>query len=133
RGGRVILQTFMPEHYAIQFAAGHDVNGFFKRELEYRKRLGYPPFARLARLEYRHADNIKAEAESRKLADKLKVKIEAEGRRQTELIGPVPAFFSKVDGLQRWQIIVRSPDPASLLRNMQLSDWRIEIDPISLL
>lgn len=133
RGGRVILQTFMPEHYAIQFAAGHDVNGFFKRELEYRKRLGYPPFARLARLEYRHADNIKAEAESRKLADKLKVKIEAEGRRQTELIGPVPSFFSKVDGLHRWQIIVRSPDPASLLRDMQLSDWRVEIDPISLL
>lgn len=133
RGGRVILQTFMPEHYAIQFAAGHDVNGFFKRELEYRKRLGYPPFARLARLEYRHADNIKAEAESQKLADKLKVKIEAEGRRQTELIGPVPSFFSKVDGLHRWQIIVRSPDPASLLRDMQLSDWRVEIDPISLL
>ena len=133
RGGRVILQTFMPEHYAIQFAAGHDVNGFFKRELEYRKQLGYPPFARLARLEYRHADNVKAEAESQKLADRLKVRIEAEGRRQTELIGPVPSFFSKVDGLHRWQIIVRSPDPASLLRDMQLRDWRIEIDPISLL
>lgn len=133
RGGRVILQTFMPEHYAIQFAAGHDVNGFFKRELEYRKQLGYPPFARLARLEYRHADNVKAEAESQKLANRLKVRIEAEGRRQTELIGPVPSFFSKVDGLHRWQIIVRSPDPASLLRDMQLRDWRIEIDPISLL
>ncbi|MHB8777394.1 MAG: replication restart helicase PriA [Anaerolineales bacterium] len=133
RGGRVILQTFMPEHYAIQYAAGHDVNGFFKRELEYRKQLGYPPFARLARLEYRHADNVKAEAESQKLTDRLKVKIEAEGRRQTELIGPVPSFFSKVDSLYRWQIIVRAPDPASLLRDIKLNDWRIEIDPISLL
>lgn len=133
RGGRVILQTFMPEHYAIQFAAEHDVNGFYERELEYRRQLGYPPYARLARLEYRHADNVKAEEEARRTADRLKIKIEAEKRRQTELIGPVPSFFSKMDGIHRWQIVVRGPDPVSLLRDIKLTDWRIEIDPISLL
>lgn len=133
RGGKVILQTFMPEHYAIQFAAGHDVNGFYERELEYRKQLGYPPFTRLARLEYRHADPVKAEEEAQKMAGRLKSKIEAQARHQTELIGPVPSFFSKMDGVYRWQIIVRAPDPASLLRDMKLNDWRIEIDPISLL
>lgn len=132
-GGKVILQTFMPEHYAIQFAAGHDVNGFYERELEYRRQLGYPPFAKLARLEYRHADSLKAEEESQKTASRLKIKIQAEGRHQTELIGPVPSFFSKVDGLYRWQIVVRGPDPVSLLRDIKLNDWRIEIDPISLL
>ncbi len=132
-GGKVILQTFMPEHYAIQFAAEHDVNGFYERELEYRKLLGYPPYARLARLEYRHANPAKAEEESQKTASRLKVKIEAETRHQTELIGPVPSFFSKVDGLYRWQIVVRGPDPVSLLRDIKLNDWRIEIDPISLL
>jgi primosomal protein N' (replication factor Y) len=132
-GGRVVLQTFMPEHYAIQFAAKHDVNGFYERELEYRKQLGYPPFARLARLEYRHVDPVKAEEESQKTASRLKVRIEAEGRRQTELIGPVPSFFSGVDGLHRWQIIVRGTDPASLLRGLNLNDWRVEIDPVSLL
>ena len=132
-GGKVILQTFMPEHYAIQFAAEHDVNGFYQRELEYRRQLGYPPYARLARLEYRHADPLKAEEESQKTASRLKVKIEAEGRHQTELIGPVPSFFSKVDGVYRWQIVVRGPDPVSLLRDIKLNDWRIEIDPISLL
>lgn len=133
RGGRVILQTFMPEHYAIQFASKHDVNGFYERELEYRRQLGYPPFARLARLEYRQADPAKAEEEARKMAGRLKIKIEAEARHQTELIGPVPSFFAKMDGVYRWQIIVRAPDPASLLRDLKLSDWRIEIDPISLL
>ncbi len=132
-GGKVIMQTFMPEHYAIQFAAQHDVDGFYLRELEYRKQLGYPPYTRLARLEYRHADPVKAEEESKKTADRLKVRIEAERRHQTELIGPVPSFFSKVDDLYRWQIVVRSPDPVSLLRNVKLTDWRIEIDPISLL
>ncbi len=133
RGGKVILQTFMPEHYAIQFAAEHDVNGFYERELEYRRQLGYPPYARLARLEYRHAENVKAEEEARRTADRLKIKIEAEKRRQTELIGPVPSFFSKMDGIHRWQIVVRGPDPVSLLRDIKLTDWRIEIDPISLL
>ena len=133
RGGKVIMQTFMPEHYAIQFAAQHDVNGFYERELEYRRRLGYPPYAKLARLEYRHADPARAEEESQKTADRLRIKIEAEGLRQTELIGPVPSFFSKVDGIYRWQIILRGADPAGLVRDMKLKDWRIEIDPISLL
>jgi primosomal protein N' (replication factor Y) len=132
-GGKVILQTFMPEHYAVQFASQHDVNGFYLRELEYRKQLGYPPYTRLARLEYRHANPVTAQEESQKTAGRLKVKIEAERRHQTELIGPVPSFFSKMDGIHRWQIIVRSPDPVSLLRDMKLTDWRIEIDPISLL
>ncbi len=132
-GGKVILQTFMPEHYAIQFASNHDVNGFYERELEYRKQLGYPPYARLARLEYHHADPVKAEEESQKTASRLKVKMAAEGRHQTELIGPVPSFFSKMDGVYRWQIVVRGPDPVSLLRDIKLNDWRIEIDPISLL
>jgi primosomal protein N' (replication factor Y) len=132
-GGKVVLQTFMPEHYAIQFAAKHDVNGFYERELEYRKQLGYPPYAKLARLEHRHADPLKAEEEARKTATRLKVKMDAEARHQTELIGPVPSFFSKVDGIHRWQIIVRGPDPVSLLRDIKLNDWRVEVDPISLL
>ncbi|MBL8097634.1 MAG: primosomal protein N' [Anaerolineales bacterium] len=133
RGGKVILQSFTPENYAIQFASRHDVNGFYERELDYRKQLGYPPFTRLARLEYRNADNVKAEEEAAKLATKLNVKIEAQALRQTELIGPVPCFFAKENGEYRWQVVLRSPDPISLLRDMRLNDWRIEIDPISLL
>ncbi len=133
RGGKVVMQTFMPEHYAIQAASRHDVSGFYEQELNYRKQLGYPPYARLARLEYRHADPAKAEEESQKAAGRLKIKIEAERRHQTELIGPVPSFFAKENGVYRWQIVVRGPDPASFLRDVKLSDWRIEIDPISLL
>ncbi len=133
RGGKVIMQTFMPEHYALQFAAKHDVDGFYQRELEYRKQLGYPPFIRLARLEYRHADAEKAEAEAKRVAEKLRAKIESERRVQTELIGPVPAFHSRMDGIYRWQIIIRAPDPVDLLRAVKPVDWRIEIDPVSLL
>ncbi|MBL8063728.1 MAG: primosomal protein N' [Anaerolineales bacterium] len=133
RGGKVIMQTFTPEHYALQFAAGHNVDGFYERELEYRKLLGYPPFARLARLEYRNADPAKAEEEARKLANKLKARLEAGGFRQTELIGPVPCFFAKENGEYRWQVVLRGPDPAAVLKDMRFNDWRLEIDPINIL
>lgn len=133
RGGKVIMQTFVPEHYALQFAARHDVDGFFERELEYRRQLGYPPFARLVRLEYRNVDPVKAEEEARKMADKFKVRLEAGGFRQTELIGPVPCFFAKENREYRWQIVLRGPDPAAVLRDLRLNDWRVEVDPINIL
>jgi primosomal protein N' (replication factor Y) len=133
RGGKVILQSFMPENYAIQYASQHDVSGFYENELNDRRQLGYPPFTRLARLEYRHPDNARAEEESQKMAGRLKVKIEADALHQTELIGPVPSFFAKENGEYRWQIILRSPDPALFLKDFKLNDWRIEIDPIGLL
>ena len=132
-GGKVILQTFMPGHYAIQFAAQHDVDGFYLRELDYRRQLGYPPYSKLARLEFRHADAAKAREESEKTAGRLKVRLEAEGRRQTELIGPAPCFFEKENGEFRWQIVLRGPDPVSFLRDSKLIGWHIEIDPINLL
>jgi primosomal protein N' (replication factor Y) len=133
RGGRVILQSFMPEHYAIQFAAQHDVNGFYEYELNYRRQLGYPPFTRLARLEFRHTENAVAEEEAQKVGSRLKAKIEADGLLQTDLIGPVPSFFAKENGEYRWQVVVRAPDPAAFLRDFKIKGWRVEIDPISLL
>ena len=132
-GGRVVLQTFQPEHYVIQAAAGHDYSAFYVRELEYRKELGYPPFNRLVRMEYRHAQAAKAETEAHSLAQKINQLLSADDRRQTTLIGPAPCFFSRLAGLYRWQIILRGPDPVSLLRGKNFKDWRVEVDPISLL
>lgn len=133
RGGRVIMQTFNPDHYSLQFAAGHDVNGFYARELEYRRALGYPPFTKLVRLEYRNVNNDKAKDEALKMADKLKVKLEAGGFRQTEMIGPVPCFFARENGEYRWQIVLRGPDPTGVLRGARFDAWRLEVDPIDLL
>jgi primosomal protein N' (replication factor Y) len=132
-GGRVVLQTFQPEHYVIRAAAGHDYAAFYARELDERRKLGYPPFGRLVRLEYRHFDPAKGEAEARKMADRLSADIKEGQRIETDLIGPVPCFFTKLNGLYRWQIILRGPDPASLLRGKALADWRVEVDPVSLL
>lgn len=133
RGGKVVLQTFSPAHFAIRAAALHDVNGFYREELAQRKRLGYPPYSQLARLEYRHYDQTKAEKEARALALKLQGQLEAEGRNLTTLAGPVPCFFSKLDGKFRWQIVLRGADLGTLLGGRLSPDWRVETEPVSLL
>ena len=132
RGGQVILQTFAPEHYVIQSAAKHDVDGFQKLEAEYRRQLGYPPFGRVTRLEYRHRDAAKAESESQRVLQILQEKLKTENRKLTT-VSAVPCFFAKVDGVYRWQVILRGPEPTSLLRGLRLDDWRVEVEPISLL
>ena len=137
RGGKVVLQTFDPANQVIQSAAGHDVDGFYQYELEQRRRLGYPPFSRLVRLEFRHQDASSARAEAQKLAGKLAELLVSGNWKQTTMIGPVPSFFAKLGGYYRWQIILRGPQPALILREesigRRLVDWRVEVDPISLL
>ena len=59
--------------------------------------------------------------------------IKAEERRATEMIGPAPAFYSRLDGRYRWQILLRGPDPASMLAGKKLGEWQVEVDPQSLL
>lgn len=133
-GGQVILQTFQPDNYVIKNASQHDYNGFFEQELKYRQHLGYPPFTKLVRLEFRHQEFKQAETASRKLAAEIQNWIREEDRRATTIIGPVPCFFTRLNNLYRWQVILRGPDPVSLLHGRQLGDdWRIEVNPPSLL
>jgi primosomal protein N' (replication factor Y) len=137
RGGKVILQTFDPASQVIQSTARHDVNGFYEYELEQRRRLGYPPFSRLARLEYRNQDPSLAEKEARKLFARFQELLITDDWKQTTVIGPVPCFYAKIGGVYRWQIILRGADPVPLLHGRLvknwLKDWRVEVDPISLL
>ncbi len=133
RGGRVILQTFQPDHYAIHAAAHHDTHGFYRLELAERERLGYPPFSRLVRCEYRHFDPAKAEKEARSFAAKIKDLIANREGVQSAIVGPVPCFYAKLNGQYRWQIVLRGNEPESLLKDHIPAGWRIEVDPASLL
>lgn len=133
-GGRAIFQTFQPDHYAIQAASHHDYDAFYAREMEYRRRLGYPPYQRLVRLEVRDASSERAQMTAEKLAGEVRGWLRAAEKTATELIGPVPCYFSRVGGVYRWQIILRGPDPVPALRGKDLPEHvRVEIDPPSLL
>jgi primosomal protein N' (replication factor Y) len=132
-GGQVILQTFQPENYVIQAAARHDYEGFYHREIAAREQMHYPPFANLARLEFRHYNPERAEEAAREMAARLQSWIDEEDRRLTRLIGPAPCFFARIAGQYRWHIIVVGPDPAALLRGRELGEWKIEVNPPNLL
>jgi primosomal protein N' (replication factor Y) (superfamily II helicase) len=132
-GGSVVLQTFQPTHYAIQAASRHDFTAFYQLELAQRRRLGYPPFTRLVRLEVRERTAAQAERQAKALASQIKTWLAGEGRRATRLIGPAPCFFGKLGGVFRWQVVMRGPDPLAVLRGRDLPGVRVEVDPPSLL
>jgi primosomal protein N' (replication factor Y) len=132
-GGRVVLQTFNPEHYAIQAAAQHDYAAFYARESAERRRLRYPPFAQLVRLLYSHLDGRKAQADAESMAATVRELLRKGDRRNTDLIGPVPCFYTRLNKEYRWQILLRGPDPASVLQGVKLVGWQVEVNPPALL
>jgi len=133
-GGRAIIQTYAPDHYAIETASQHDYAAFVKHELAFRQATNYPPATRLARLLVRDAkaDRVKAEAEQ--VANELDALLTKRGAPRGSIIGPAPCFFAKVRDEYRWQIVIRHSDPASIVKEMRLGmNWRIDIDPLNLL
>jgi len=134
RGGRVIIQTYTPDHYAVQAAARHDYLGFFQQEAEFRRRLGYPPFARLAQLTFAHVAARYAQEEAFRLTRLLKLERDRRGIPNLDVLGPAPAFISRLRGRYRWQVLLRGSDPSELLRDFSFPQgWSIDIDPVSLL
>jgi primosomal protein N' (replication factor Y) (superfamily II helicase) len=133
-GGHVVLQTYQPEHYAIQAAAAHDYAAFYAREIAYREEMGYPPYRRLVRMLFQHAQPAQAREDCEQSARVLRRLIEEREHRDTHLIGPAPCFYERLDGRYRWQIVLRGPDPAALLDDFpRKPGWFIETDPLDLL
>jgi primosomal protein N' (replication factor Y) len=133
-GGKVIIQTYTPEHYGIQAASRHDYESFYQQELAFRREQGYPPFSRLVKLVYIHRDERRCQEEAEKLHRVLRNKIARLGLPGVDLIGPAPCFFRRLRGQYRWQIIVRGQDPHPLLQDLALPlGWRVDVDPVSVL
>jgi len=128
-GGQVIVQTFQPEHYVIRAAASHSYRDFYRQELGFRRELGYPPFARLVRLVFRGQESLKVEESAQKVVRVIRQQDDG----LTDIIGPIPCFFSRQGGYYRWQIVLRGPNPIEMIRNIHLKDCKIEVNPTSLL
>jgi len=133
-GGRVIIQTYHPDHYAITAAAGHDYVGFAVRELTFRREQGYPPYQRMVKLVFEHPDRAQAQAEAEALATRLRDALARWGLPGTDLIGPAPCFFARLRGRYRWQMLLRHANPAGFLRAIGVPpSWRVDVDPVSVL
>ena len=129
--GRVIVQTFLPDHYAVRTASSQDYRAFFKEEINRRKSLKYPPFVRLALIRVW----AKAEEEAKKAAQELRKYLET---FPLEVLGPAPSPIEKLYGRWRWQILLKAP--TSIVLREALKDLphpkrvtlEVDVDPISL-
>ncbi len=131
--GRVIVQTYQPDNYAIRAAASQDYEAFYREEIEYRREQGGPPFGRLIRLLYTHTNRASCERAARRLGASLRGRQEESGMSDIDVLGPTPAYPSRLRGRYRWHVVLRGSDPRSLLDEVTVpSGWTIDIDPVSL-
>ncbi len=140
--GRVLIQTYRPQHHALLAATGHDYARFAPRELALRRELGYPPFGRLAILRL----DADADADAERAAADLAARARAAAEGEVTVRGPAPAPLERLRGRYRWQVLVASPrvHPLHVLLQRLQSFWAsapgtravrlvIDVDPVSML
>lgn len=143
--GRVIIQTYAPDHYALKFLLAHDYQGFFAAESEFRRLLNYPPYGRLINLRIDGPKMADVERQAQALAAGLRELLTrtAKYREQIEVLGPAPAPIEKLRNRFRWQILLKgkqSPtllelarEARSLVPRSRAVRLHIDVDPYSML
>lgn len=103
--GRVLIQSYHPEHYALQYAAAQNYDKFYEHEIHYRQEMRYPPFALLINLLVRHPELPKAAATAAEVVRQLKA---ADGERVLRVLGPAPAPLARIRGEHRLQVLIKT-------------------------
>jgi primosomal protein N' (replication factor Y) len=132
RRGRAIVQTYRPDHPAIEAVATGDASAFVADELAHRERFGSPPFGSLIKLTVAMEDREAAEKTARTFAATLRERAAASGGA-VAVLGPVPAYVARRGGRWRFHVVLRGVDPRSVLREDPGQPWSIDVDPESLL
>jgi len=143
RPGRALLQTTMPDLPALKLALTHDYESFAEQELDVRRRIGWPPFTRLARLIISHTRDDTAAGEAASLAERIAVEASAGNVAPIEVWGPQPCRLKRLRGRYRHQILVRAPNAAALRDLMgrlqsanalrvKAARVTIDVDPVSM-
>lgn len=109
-GGKVIVQTYWPDHPAVRAAAAHDAELFYAEERPLRAGLGYPPFGRLARIVATGRDAEAVRSSATELAAALRNAVPDDWR----VLGPSPAPLAKVKNAWRWHVLLKAPARADV-------------------
>ncbi|MBM4355810.1 MAG: primosomal protein N', partial [Deltaproteobacteria bacterium] len=145
RPGSVLVQTYLPTHYALTHAQRHDFSGFAQEELSHRRMRRFPPFACLALFRFSGEDLGKVQ-EQASLATRV-LSAAADRVAGSDVMGPSPAPIAMVRNRHRLQVLVRCPDRPRLQKLLehavprlqeQLSRsgtvrWDVDVDPINLM
>ncbi|MCH8847567.1 MAG: primosomal protein N' [Chloroflexi bacterium] len=129
--GRVVIQTYVPDHYAIEAAAAQDYARFYSQEIDYRRAQANPPLTRLVRLLFGHTDRDAARREAARMANVLGRVIREWDMHGVEVVGPAPTYPPRVRNAWRWHLLVRAPDPRLLLDKVKVPPgWTVDVDPV---
>ena len=135
--GKLVIQTYHPDHYAIQAALSHDDERFAEAEMRFRRTFHYPPYTRMVQLLFHGKDRARTEARSRELAMRLDRHPIA---RECRIAGPAPAPLERLKGRWRFQMLVRHPSSSRLRELLSQTlpaggsqDLVVDIDPQSLM
>lgn len=138
--GRALIQTYNPDHPAVQHALNQDYDAFYRQELELRREVGYPPFVRLVNLLSVDASAPAAERPLKQLAETLEPQI---GDALLQLLGPAPAPLERLESRYRYHLLLKfatDVEPAEILAPAltQLAPAdrarvQVDIDPMQLL
>jgi primosomal protein N' (replication factor Y) len=140
--GRVVIQTYYPEHYALRHAQTQNYEAFYAEEITFRQKFSFPPFAALASILVKHPNYNYAFDQARIIKDCL---IKADSKKECRILGVAPAPLPRLKGDFRLQILIKSVSRKALRETLDFAlheaetkffDFRtvsIEIDPINLL
>ncbi len=128
--GRVIIQTYQPEHYAVQAAARQDYLTLYQQEIVARREQSNPPFNRLAHLVYQHTNRTACQRQASTLAREFRERRGRGGLSDVEVIGPAPGIPERVRGQYRWHILLRGRNLHRFLDGVAFANgWSVDVDP----
>jgi primosomal protein N' (replication factor Y) len=132
--GRVFIQTYNPEHYAIAAAAAQDYSALYDREIQARDQLGNPPFNELVHLVFQDVNATACQRQAVDVARLLRQKAYAQGLTDTEVVGPAPGIPSRLRGRYRWHVVLRGPSLHRFLEGTSFPpSSTVDVDPAHVL
>ena len=128
--GRVFVQTYNPGHYAILAGTSQDYLEMYRKEIETRRELGYPPFNQLAHIVYQNRDADTTQRQASVIADELKRRSAAQGRTDIVVSGPAPGLPPRLRGRHRWRLLLRGRGLPEFLDDVEFpAGCVVDIDP----
>ena len=128
--GRVFVQTYNPNHYAILAGTRQDYLEMYRQEIQSRRELGYPPFNQLAHIVYQNRDADAAQRQAVTIADELKRRSAAQGRTDIVVSGPAPGLPPRLRGRHRWRLLLRGRGLPEFLDDVDFpAGCVVDIDP----
>ncbi|MFQ6027815.1 MAG: primosomal protein N' [Dehalococcoidia bacterium] len=132
--GRVIIQTYNPDHYAVVAAARQDYAALYRQEIAARREQGNPPFNQLVHLVHQEVNQTAGQQQITALGRLLRQRVRAQGLADVEVIGPAPGMPARVRGHYRWHLLLRGRNLHRFLEGVSIpKESIVDVDPAHVL